>query len=395
MRTITTCLGILLFFILPANVFGQITNPAYDDLLKSAKKTNSDALIVLEDGEKVVEYYSGKNSQKIQSMSVTKSVVGLAFAKSLSDGTIDSLDVSVAEYYPEWKQGQKKNITVRHLLNHTSGLQNVDNANVEVNPAADKIQLGLCASVVNKPGSTFNYNNKAVNILSGILRKATGKPIDQYVQEHLFTAMDITDYKWGTDEEGNHVAMSGLQMHSYDLAKIGQLVIQKGNWNGEQLIDQQWINKMLNKTPPNTNQYGLLWWRIQKNTNFVIGAEHINDMKESGVPNEYIAKMEQIKGEYDSQGSVIDAIRSQFENRKQIVQFRKATLGQNIAPYSKSISGPAIGYKASGDLGQYIVIYPDENVVAVRMLQRTKDFNPKTDYFGNFPKLVYRLAQES
>ncbi|MDZ7660127.1 hypothetical protein [Fodinibius sp.] len=65
-----------------------------------------------------------------------------------------------------------------------------------------------------------------------------------------------------------------------------------------------------------------------------------------------------IKGEYDSQGSVVDAIMGQFDNRKQLARFRKATLGQSIAPYDKSISGPIIGYKAAGDGGQYLVIYP-------------------------------------
>lgn len=386
---------IALLCVLPSLLMGQVVNQNYKPLLESAQKFNSDALIVLEDGNKVVEYYSDSESKKIQSMSVTKSIVGLAFAKLLTDGKIDSLSTPVAHYYPEWRQGQKKIITVRHLLNHTSGLQNVDNANIEVNPAADKIQLGLCASVVNDPGSTFSYNNKAVNILSGIFKKVASEPIDDYLQKNIFNEMNISDYQWATDEEGNHVAMSGLQMHGYDLAKIGQLVLQKGAWNGNQLIDKQWIDRMLNDTPSNTTEYGLLWWRIQKNRKFVISDEQISDMKEANVPENFITKMENIKGEYHSQGGVVDAIRSQFENRKQLVQFRRATLGQDIAPYSKSINGPTIGYKAAGDLGQYIVIYPNKNVVAVRMVQRTEDFDPKTDYFDTFPRMVYKLAPEN
>ena len=256
-----TLLKIVLFCILPALAFGQGIEKEYKPLIESAKKSNSDALVVLEDGVKVVEYYSDSQSEKVQSMSITKSVVGLVYAKLFSEGMIDSLSTPVARYYPEWRQGQKKDITVRHLLNHTSGLQNIKIATKEVNPAPDKVQLGLAASVVNDPGTKYNYNNKAVNILTDILKKITGKSIDNYLNDTLFNKMDIHDYHWGTDEKGNHVAMAGLQMHGYDLAKLGQLVLQKGSWNGEHLIDEKWIDAMLNKTPPDTKTYGLLWWR--------------------------------------------------------------------------------------------------------------------------------------
>src|SRR6056297_572285 len=116
-----TLLKIVLFCILPALAFGQGIEKEYKPLIESAKKSNSDALVVLEDGEKVVEYYSDSQSEKVQSMSITKSVVGLVYAKLFSEGMIDSLSTPVARYYPEWRQGQKKDITVRHLLNHTSG----------------------------------------------------------------------------------------------------------------------------------------------------------------------------------------------------------------------------------------------------------------------------------
>lgn len=94
---------VILFCVLPSLALGQVFEKEYMPLLESAKKSNSDALIVLEENKKVVEYYSGDKSKKIQIMSVTKSVVGLAMAKLFSDGVIDSIDVPVAHYYPEWK----------------------------------------------------------------------------------------------------------------------------------------------------------------------------------------------------------------------------------------------------------------------------------------------------
>lgn len=387
-----TSLIILSLCLIPFLAFGQNSNEKYKPLINAAKKSSSDALVVLKDGEKILEYYSDSQSQKIQSMSVTKSVVGLAVVKLLSDGTIDSLDTPVATYYPEWRQGQKQNITIRHLMNHTSGLQNVANANKEVNPAPDVLQLGLCASVVNKPGTNFSYNNKAVNILSGIIKKETGKPIDEYLGDSLFNQMGITDFEWGTDEKGNHPAMAGLSIHGGDLAKIGQLVLENGSWEGTQLINQQWIEKLVAQGSSHTRTYGLLWWRVPEEEKYVIGNQQIANMRKSGMNENMLTKVKEIKGEYDSQGAVVNAIMGQFNSRENVMEFRKATLGKNIKPYTKSLSGPIVGYKASGDAGQFLTIYPKPNIVAVRMVEVNKDYNQKTDFFANFPRMVYKLG---
>jgi len=383
-----------LLFFLPILLLGQSTNNKYAPLLSDAKKANSDALVILEDGESVLEYYSNSESTKIQSMSVTKSVVGLAVAKLLSDGAIDSLDTPVAYYYPEWKQGQKDEITIRHLMNHTSGLQNVANANAEVNPAPDVIQLGLSASVVNKPGTEFSYNNKAVNILSGIIKKSADKPIDKYLQAEIFNPLGITD-SWGTDEAGNHYGMSGLAIHARDLAKLGQLVLQNGSWDNEQLIEKQWVDKLMDQGSPETRTYGLLWWRIPENEHYKIGDQQIKQMKTSGLDKAMIAKVEKIKGTYNNKGALQNAFMSQFEDIKQLMKFRKAVVAKGIKPYNKSITGPTVGYKASGDGGQYLVIYPKLDVVAVRMIEVGKTYKQGNDRFGAFSQLVYKLAKGS
>lgn len=385
--------GTLLFFF-PILLLGQSASNKYEPLLSAAQKANSDALVVLEDGDKVLEYYSNSESTKIQSMSVTKSVVGLAVAKLLSEGKIDSLNIPVAHYYHEWRQGQKDEITLRHLMNHTSGLQNVANANVEVNPASDVLQLGLCASVVNEPGTEFSYNNKAVNIITGIIKKVAGKPVDKYLQNKLFNPMNISDFTWGTDEAGNHNAMSGFGVHARDLAKLGQLVLQKGNWNGKQLIEEQWVEKLLAQGPPETRTYGLLWWRIPKEEKYVVGSEQIKEMRKSGLNDQMLAKVQALKGEYSSTGSLQKAFMEQFETKRAIHEVSKSHFSQVYSPLQKKLSGPTIGYKASGDGGQYLVVYPKQNIVAVRMVNVSEDYNPKTDHFSSFSQMLYSLGQD-
>ncbi len=105
-------------------------------------------------------------------MSCTKSIVGLSVACMLNDRLIDSLDVPVAQYYPEWRQGQKQLITLRHLVNMTTGIQNNPNASIEIHPSPDFVQLALTAELSSKPGEVWSYNNKSLNLMAGIIKRS-------------------------------------------------------------------------------------------------------------------------------------------------------------------------------------------------------------------------------
>lgn len=133
-------------------------------------------MVIVKDNQVIGEWYFGKPKTKIHIMSCTKSVVNLAVGRLIDAGKIRSLDQPVYEFYPEWQTGSKKLITIRSLLNHTSGLQNVPNATIEIKmllntyPRANVIKLALAAELSDAPGSRFSYNNKAVNLLAGIIQ---------------------------------------------------------------------------------------------------------------------------------------------------------------------------------------------------------------------------------
>ena len=387
MRFITK---LLVLFLLPVLALGQYPENKFKPLLNAAKKSNSDALIVMQGGKKIIDYHRDSDKEKIESMSVTKSIVGLAVAQLLTEQKIDSLDTPVGHYYPEWKQGQKKNITIRHLMNHTSGLQNIKKATAEIYPSPDFIQLALCASVVDKPGTKFSYNNKAVNILAGIIRKAAGQEMDTYLGGGLFKEMGITDFEWESDKAGNPVVMAGFSVLPSDLAKLGQLVLQNGSWNGKQLIDEQWIEELLAQGQPHNKTSGLLWWRVPASSNFVIDDDHIQKMINAGFDRDLVADLEQIKGEYDNQKSLLQNMRKQF-GRKKIGRLKLQSSEKQIMPW-KATAGPVVGYQAKGYLGQYLTVFPEQDVVAVRMIKSSEDYNRKTDGFENFSRMVYELA---
>jgi CubicO group peptidase (beta-lactamase class C family) len=139
-----------------------IDGAALERLRKRAEQTDSDAVVVVKDGKLVVEWTFSKDEGPIEAMSATKSVVGLAIGRLLDDGRITSLDQPVCEFYPEWRQGRKERITIRQLLNHTSGLQNNVRATEIYQRPTNFIQLALCAELSDDPGTKFSYNNKAV-----------------------------------------------------------------------------------------------------------------------------------------------------------------------------------------------------------------------------------------
>src|SRR5678816_2520110 len=120
-------------------------------------------------------------------MSATKSIASLAVGRAVTLGVIPSIDAPVAHYYPEWRQGQKAAITIRQLLDHTSGMQAGSSNEVETSP--DVVQLALAAELSDAPGTHFYYNNKAVNLLAGIIQIASGKRMDELLRSDVFARM--------------------------------------------------------------------------------------------------------------------------------------------------------------------------------------------------------------
>ncbi|MCC7401491.1 MAG: serine hydrolase [Chitinophagaceae bacterium] len=390
-------------YFLTANILvsGQspISKPALDSLLKEAELTQTDGLVIFKDGKLFGEYYFGKEPKKIEAMSSTKSIVNFAIGKLFTDGLLDSLEKPVFHFYPEWNQGLKKEITVRELLNQTSGMQNVPNTNVEIYPSPDFVKLALAAEIVDTPGTRFNYNNKAVNLLSGIVQRISHVKLDNYLSEKIFKPLGIEDYNWTRDDEGNPEAMSGFQVFPKDMAKLGQLFLNRGKWNGQQLIADSWFTQTEQPVKLNPD-YGLLWW-IQYDSIFnIIDDFQIKKLKEIGFDKEMLEKIESIKGKYlssDYMGFITDKV---LNTTSDWVSKYVPLLVSNGMSLSRREYGKIIGYYTDGFLGNYMVIYPEKKLVVVRMIswdsfKKGKGNENGTGYntFDNFLDLARMLVR--
>jgi CubicO group peptidase (beta-lactamase class C family) len=383
----------ILSFVITTISFGQasIDNDTFISLVNKAQLTHSSALIIYKNGMLHYENYFGKKKQKIEAMSSTKSIVSLAIGKLLTDSLIRSIDQPVYEFFPEWNEGLKKEITIRHLLNHTSGLQNYPNTTIEIYPSKDFVKLALDAEVIESPGTVFRYNNKAVNLLAGIIEKASGKKMDAYLRDNLFHSMGITDFNWTKDKSGNPHGMSGFQVFPEDLAKLGQLFNNKGLWNDKQLISEIWFDEII-KPSDLEPTCSLLWWINYDKKTAIVDNRHIEELKKIGLPDDLLTELKSLKGTYaDSAWREIASTRL-LNSKIWKEEYNDLLIKNKIALSRKEYTDP-IGYGTIGYLGNNMFVNTEKNIVVVRMItnrEHAKSKDSQSD-FSDFFDFASRL----
>jgi CubicO group peptidase (beta-lactamase class C family) len=204
--------------------------------------------------------------------SVSKSVTSLALGIAIDRGLIRSVDEPIFSFFPELadlRSPEKDRLRLHHALTMTMGLKwveavpenegNNDEQRMHVAPDPCRYVLGLPATA--PPGQGFLYNTGALTLVSAIIRKATGQPLDEFARAALFEPLGIVDVEWKR-YKGDSDAGGGLRLRPRDMAKIGQLVLAGGHWNGRQIVSKAWIDA---STTPQTKasinySYGYLWW---------------------------------------------------------------------------------------------------------------------------------------
>ncbi|MBJ2173071.1 serine hydrolase [Aureibaculum sp. A20] len=223
----------------------------------------------------IEEYFKGNSVNKTHDLrSVTKSIRSLLTGIAIDNGFIESIDDPISKYLQvvpnKNSDPRKDSITIRHLLTMSTGLDCNDwdkkskGQEDKVHKKKDWIQYTLNLPMLYKPGTVSNYCSMGTILLAEIVSKASGMTIDKFAEQYLFTPLGITNVSWG-HTSNKEIIPSGqrLYMTSRDLAKIGQLILNKGKWNEKQLISEKWIEEStLPKTKITAIDYGYLWWNI-------------------------------------------------------------------------------------------------------------------------------------
>ncbi len=237
--------------------------------LDESKESNVHAVLVVRHGMLVFEhYFSGSDEAwgraigniafgpevRHDERSATKSVIALLLGIAIDRGLIKGVDEPALSYFPEYpdlRTPEKDRITLRHLLTMSAGLEwheldipytNAANSEIRMDSAPDPYRFALEQPVVAPPGDVWEYNSGATELVAAVLKKVARKQVDDFARELLFEPLGITDVEWPRDAHGNVIAAGALRLRPRDLAKIGQLVLQRGNWKGTQIVSASWID---------------------------------------------------------------------------------------------------------------------------------------------------------
>ncbi len=206
--------------------------------------------------------------------SVTKPIIGLLYGIALAEGKVPAVDQSLLAQLPSYedleRDPQRREILISHSLMMKMGTQwneelpytDPSNSEVAMEQADDRYRFVLDRPMVDAPGERWVYNGGAVAVIAKVISDAVGMPIDQYAEEKLFRPLGITDFEWVKGDDGVASAASGLRLNIHDLAKIGQLIVQNGQYDGKVIVPADWLQ--VSFTPhsklPDGLRYGYFWW---------------------------------------------------------------------------------------------------------------------------------------
>jgi CubicO group peptidase (beta-lactamase class C family) len=328
------------------------------DLDSSLATTHTAAFLIIRNDSLIYENYFGGFTKDdiLPSNSMSKSFTGTLVRIALNEGKIKSLSEPMTNYIPELlkRDSNFKKITIQNLLDMRSGLD-FNEGRYDLND--DAIRYGLRRNMkkyllkikIAEPPGRFRYQSANTQFLSLILKRATGETLSAFLEKKLWKPLGAEhDATWNIDSKSKkmELASAGLNATPRDFAKLGQLYINKGRWNGKQIIDEEWINTIASiDTMEKYGGYKNHWWSRTVFRSFE-----------------------------DSVAAVV------FENRTPHSSLRKMMDGYRA--YYRTPAFSAIGF-----LNQYIYVNPQKKIVIVRIGRRW------ANSYGVSAQFIYSLGE--
>lgn len=225
------------------------------------QESGADACVVVHRGSLVDEWYGPRYAEPMGAMSSTKSITGLLAGMLGGDGKL-SPDHPVSRYIPEWRAGAEGGVTVRHLLTMTSGLPDFPHRGRDVGSVTDKEAFAFGLGLVARPGAAWAYSNDGAFLLSPLLDRAAGEPVEDYARRRLFEPLGMRNTRLHAYPQGQAWTHADMQTTPRDLARVGQLMLNGGRWGGVQVVPEAWVRESVRPSQAHNRRYGLLWWIV-------------------------------------------------------------------------------------------------------------------------------------
>jgi CubicO group peptidase (beta-lactamase class C family) len=268
---------LILFLLFPVLVIAQpsLNEEVYENdlnkIFAEAESINSlRSLIIQQNGEILSErYFKGRSANRAFNIkSASKSIIGLLTGIAVDEGFIPSIEEPISTYFTEYFQDnpnpKKESITVRNLLSMQAGLRSTSSGNYGAWVISNNwVDYALDQDFITDIDGRMVYSTGTSHLLSVIITKATGMSTKAFAEEYLFDPMNIEIGGWDRDPQGYYMGGNNMAMKPSDLLKIGQMLIDDGIWEGQQIISKEWIvDSFKTYTYSNYNPYGYgyQWW---------------------------------------------------------------------------------------------------------------------------------------
>ena len=235
------------------------------------------AIIVIRNGYIVIEEYDSDKTENdlATSWSVGKSFASALMGVALEESLVSSLDETTGQYFSEWAGTERENITIRHLMTLRTGLEadclgppnDYDNGGNSIYFSIDQVACALNRELQGPIGNKlYGYSNSDVMLAGEIMEITSGMKLDEYLDQKLGSIMNA-DYQWWEDAVGNSLGYCCIDATPRDFGRFGLLFARNGEWNGQQLIPESWIE--LSTSLALDGEYGYYWWPINDHNGFV------------------------------------------------------------------------------------------------------------------------------
>jgi len=249
-----------------------VSTPATDRLAESLTEVYEEAagfdtlysLLVVKDGALIAEeYYNGGSAaQKTLIQSVSKSYISVLVGIALEQGCLSSVDQTMLEFFPEVagrvSDPRKRGITIRQMLQMRAGYPDEETDSAYL----DALYWGVYPPLIedfplaSEPGTAFNYSNVTYSLLAVLLERACGPDLKAFAGQHLFEPTDTEVGDWLQDREGHYIGSGGIHVTARDAAVFGQLYLDRGMYDGQQVVPAEWVRQSLRSYSERTKNYG-------------------------------------------------------------------------------------------------------------------------------------------
>lgn len=243
-----------------------------NEMFKKINRSKIRSIVIIKDGFKVTEWYKKGKDQVSHICSCTKSITSALIGIAIDEGLIHGVDQNLQDFFPELKgeyvDKVKKSITVKHLLEMTTGMDwpefpRLDSGMyIKMRMSKNWIKYILERPMTAGPGEIFNYSTGNSHLLSAIINKVTDSNALEYAKSKLFDPLKFSDLIWHSSK-GVYEGGTMLKLKTNDMAKFGYLYLNKGKWFGKQIISEKWVEESTSKHSeghPYAGNYGYHWW---------------------------------------------------------------------------------------------------------------------------------------